>query len=150
MKYLKSFEDVYYEKTPIRETDEERNNRIQKWVEQYVDELVGSDIVDVWVSNRMIKVHYKKSERWENRKSGGRGPMSREDAMAESKREWKETGEDMVDQMKYDHNQGVENGLGLDLGDDYVVVASPNGYYVESEQDFPKNITGYSSGSVIG
>lgn len=125
LKYLKHFEDVYYDKTPIYETDEERNERIQKWVDDFVEYRVGLDTVDVGVSNDGISILYKEKERWENRN------IKDEKLMIKSKKEWKEMGEEMMKNMKYDLD------LDLDL-DDYTIVASPNGYYVDCI--FPRKV----------
>lgn len=147
-KYFK--EDIYYEPTPIYETDEETIERIENWVKNWIDEQVGLDIVSVYVSRRTINVNYKKGERWEDRKINSGKKMDRETAMEISKKEWAETGEELVKEMRYDSMSGYENGLGLDLGNDYYIRSSPNGFSVESNKDFPKIITGYSRHSFGG
>ena len=103
----------------------------------------------MYIMNQHLCVSLKMKQQWENRDYKP-FKTSKEDAMKNAKEEWKQMGEDMVEEMKYDNMQGYENGLGLDLSDGYVVVPSPNGYYVKSDKNFPNNITGYSRSSFGG
>lgn len=38
IKNFKQFEDVYYEPTPIYETDNERDKRLEKFAQEFMDE----------------------------------------------------------------------------------------------------------------
>ena len=138
-------EDVYWGSKDIMESDKERNERILKWVENYVDEQVGLDIMNVSVGERWISVHYKRGHRYEDRKGGSRSGMPPEEAKKRMTDDWHEMAMEMIEEMRYDHNHGYENGLGLDLRDDYSLRANENGYFIETNDEFPKIKTGEHS-----
>lgn len=138
IKNWKNFnEDVYWGNENTYETDEERNERIKSWVEKYVDEQVGLEIVNVSVSDKSISVHYKKGHRYEDRErvSGRVSDASPEEIKKMIGNDWYLMAEDMIDEMKRD------NILFLEV-DHYYIDANENGYYIENEKEFEKQKTG--------
>lgn len=138
-------EDVYWGRENVYETDKQTKERIKKWVEKWVDSQIGMEIMNVSVLDRIINVRYKKFRDFHSMNG-----ISKEEAMERSKKDWEKMGEDMVEEMRYDTMEGVKDGLGLDLRNDYYVIANPNGYYVETSENFPNKKIGSKSRGIGG
>jgi hypothetical protein len=157
MKHLKKFEDVYWGKEDVLESDSERNERIQKWVENYVDEQVGLEIMSVSVSDKIISVKYKKGERFEDRQQGitnrhHTSGRSIEDMKKAMKDDWYQMALEMIEEMSHDSMSGYENALDLDLRDKdkRSIMTTENGYIITSYKPLPKIKTGERSSGFSG
>lgn len=151
MKHLKKFEDVYWGKEDVLESDSERNERIQKWVENYIDEQIGLEIMSVSVSDKIISVKYKKGERFEDRPMGLSGiSQSKEEAIKAMKDDWYQMALEMIEEMSHDSMSGYENALNLDLRDNCYIRVNENGYMIGSYKPFPKIKTGERSSGFSG
>lgn len=110
--------------------------------------------MNVSVSDKIISVHYKKGERFEDRQgitnrhhTSGR---SIEDIKKAMKDDWYQMALEMIEEMSHDSMSGYENALDLDLRDNCYIRVNENGYMIESYKPFPKMKTGERSSGISG
>jgi trans-2-enoyl-CoA reductase len=135
MKHLKRFEDVYYEKTPNYETKEEREKKLLKFAEEFADEQIGLEILDVNVYEGRINIHYKKNEG-----PGRNNKEISEETKQHIKDDWRLMAEDLIEELEREE---------IDYPGYYVNTVSINGFEIRCD-NFKKKISSYSPGSVIG
>jgi len=131
MKHLKRFEDVYYEKTPNYETEEEREKILLDFAEKFTDEQIGLEIMDVSVFQDRINITYKKNERPKN------VPEDRKENIIN---DWKYMAKDLIEELDREE---------IDYPGFYVNRVNVNGFEIRCDE-FRKKISSYSPGSVIG
>jgi hypothetical protein len=133
IKKFKQFnEDSYFEPIPKYETDNERNNKLEEIVNEFIDEQVGLDICVVNVHNEhgdsVIYVAHKPEIR--------RKP-SDETIEKYATDDWKDTANELIELLKSEYP-----GYELSWSSYY-------GFKITNSK-IKNKIKGYSSGSVIG
>lgn len=134
IKNFKQFEDVYYPPTPIYETDKERDEKIQKFIEEFADEQIGLEVVDVGVYGDGISVRNKVRRKLEDI---GKNRIDKKDPKELEKfikDDWRAMADDMIEELDKFGYPGWELQL-LDI----------NGYNLRHYGEFPKIPKGYSS-----
>ena len=105
MKYLKKFEDVYYEPEPesFGSWKERVEDMLETFTTKYVEENMG-DICTSWVEVQSwkitISVQYIKEERFQVKSPHGKSRITSKEAKEFAKQEWKGMRDDMIDELK--------------------------------------------------
>jgi len=137
IKNFKQFEDVYYPPTPIYETERERDEKLQKFAEQFADEQVGLEVVNVGVFYDGISVRNKVKRKLEDiGKRGGTLKKKEKDPKEFEKfikDDWRGMANDMIEELDKFGYPGWE-----------LVILDINGYNLRHYGEFPKVIKDYS------
>lgn len=124
IKNFKQFEDVYYPDTTIYETEDDRDERLTKLAEQFMDEEVGLDLVNVGSYHGRISVNYKKGL--------GRKDFS-DRARQQARDEWRESAQSLIEEL----SRNGENGYELSM-------SSENGFEIRNYGEVSKRVKSYS------